>query len=739
MKKKKSRSDRALLAGLFFGGFLYALYAIIMDVWVNPAEVVGAGIEIALLTAALVGEPPDKKELTLLSLGSFAYLGVSIISGHFSEVVVMAAFGILLYAAMMSEPKFPLTKRAVGTGIIVGIIMTFLGIYIALKLGVVYFVGAEMLGALILSTRGRYTPEENTIVVAIANGSSMIAIGVLIVFPAIAIFDPLHAASIITYPFIAFVTGLSALCGILILAPLRQRFEDEPWPQVKPQAECIIALGADESAKREVIAGMTVAGLWVGSSRIAEGFNPALSLSSFPHALSQVIPAVNAIPDWIGITNSPLIASMGFFMGWKRVIVLFIGSVVSFFIWVILEGAQLVSFGAHLQRPEILYLALGVFASVIVSDILSGKGRMDPNEFETAVNNHRTKRDKDVIIIDRPHKTSDLSRIMGIKEDLFDFRGIRKDIKEIVSDPRGYLKKTRGRVPIWVAFVSMVIFIIVALLAFSIFRPFGGLEIPFLLVILGSPVVLFSAYFTARAISETGMLAGYISDIIAIPAILIFKVGFAAITTFMSMLGALQDAAIALLVHLKLGRLTGVRGRDIAKAVFIGAVLGTFGGSLITYLIYSEYGFGGTDFPAPAAQLFGFLVISLRGLGNLRLPGFDIWPDANPILVFIYLISFGVAGYLAGRELHKRKLSAISLAVGVLIPPAASVAMLFGGIIDYKLKKNMSVREEDEQVAFCDPLRDRTTRLLSGVVAGEAIAWILSPVIIWTVLFLLTL
>lgn len=731
---KRIDSERGLMAGLFIGGCLYAFYVIIMGRWTDPFVIIALYIELILVVASITARPPNKKILGLLVIFTIIYIAVAFIVGYLSEVVVMASGGVLLYGAMKVEPKFPVTKRAVLTGLIVGVVMTFLGIYIALKLGVIYFVGAEMLGALILGVHGRYTPEENTIVVAIANGSSMIAIGVLIVFPAIAIFEPTEVArAIITYPFIVFITGLSAVCGMLILTPLRERFENEPWPQVKPQAECILALGADESAKREVIVGMTAAGLWVGAARIAEGFNQNLSLSSFPNALSTVVPAAAAFPDWVGVSNSPLIASMGFFMGWKRVLVLFTGSVASLLIWVFLEGAAPMPFATHLQRPEILYLALGVFASVIAGDLISKeREELTPEDFEEMFSDSTREISDDVILIEKPHKASDIVRFSGIREDLFDFGNMREEILEMVRNPREYLVSRRGRLPTWVAFVSLGIFIISGLLVFWIFRPFGGLTIDWLLIVLGSPLALVSAYFTARAISETGMLAGYISDIIAIPAIAVFRVGFSAVTTFMSMLGALQDSAIALLVHLKLGRLTGVRGRDIAKAVFIGAILGTFGGSLITIMIYENYGFGGTDFPSPSAQLFGFLVISLQGLVGLQLPGTDLWPGVSPILVFIYLISYGVVGYFAGRELSKRKLSSISLAVGVLIPPSASIAMLFGGFIDYRLKKRQDIDEDDaSQDTFYDPLRDRTTRLLSGIVAGEAVAWILSPIVIW--------
>lgn len=223
------------------------------------------------------------------------------------------------------------------------------------------------------------------------------------------------------------------------------------------------------------------------------------------------------------------------------------------------------------------------------------------------------------------------------------------------------------------------------------------------------------------------LLAGYISDIIAVPAIIFFRLSFAAVTTFMAMLGALQDSAIALLLHLKLGKLTGVRGKAILKAVFVGSILATTFGSLITHSIYSQWGFGSSDFPAPAAQLFGFLVISLRGLGNLTLPGLDRLPRMHPIFGFFYLVSFGVIGGLAGRELNKRDMSAISLAVELLIPPATSVAMMIGGLIDYRLKKKEEVDPKD----VCKNRKNRTTSILSGVVAGEGVVTILW--VLWSV------
>jgi uncharacterized oligopeptide transporter (OPT) family protein len=716
-----------LLLGIFGAGTFYALIVLLQGRWNDPSVIVGIVVELLLLVGSLLRPPPEMREIVSLSLGMVLLPLLSAILGIFSEITIMAAGGIAVYAAIMSQPQFPLTKRAIATGLGVGVIMTFLGIYLALKIGVVYFIGAELLGAIILSVYGRYSPEENTIVVAIANSSAYISVGVLVTFPAIAIFTPpSYAMTVITFELIALVTGLSAIFGLVLLLPFREQFDKDPWPQVAPQAECIVALGADPESRENVLGGMVTAATWMGTTRFVESTTGA-NLSLFPQALEPIAPAAGALPNWIGVANSPLLAGVGYFVGWKRTVLMAIGTLVTVMIWIVIEGAAPIEYGEHLHRPEIIYLVLGVFVAVIAGDILSSRtDELDPRQFEKMADNHQNimnGNDEGTQAIDTPHKSEDLPKLLRVKTELFSIEAIKEEIREMVTNPREYMRSRRGKIPTWVAFTSMILFMIVGIIIFSIIQPFIDLHIPWLLFVFGAPLVMVSAYFTARAISETGMLAGYISDIVAIPAILLFRTTFQAVTTFMAMLGGLQDAAIALLVHLKLGRLTGVRGRNILKAVCIGMILGTVIGSLITFLLYRTYGFGGTEFPAPVSQLFGFLVISLRDLGNFQLPGVAELPGLHPILAFAYLLVFAVIGGLTGWQLNKRGYSSISLAVGLLIPPATSVTMLFGGILNYRIEKQRG--EETERIAgVCSPgeqISIKTSRVLSGVVAGEAI------------------
>ncbi len=741
--KIRPKPKKSLLVGLYCAGIFYTLVLMAQGRWNHPDVLFALILEITLLYLAIFKPPPDKKELAAITALMLTYLFLSVFFAFFTEAGIMAISGLALYGMVRAEPKFPLTKRALGTGLIVGIVMTFMGIYLALKIGVVFLVGAEMLGAIFLSMYGRYTREENAIVVAIANSSSMVAIGVLLTYPAIAIFDtenPLFNAAHVAYDptttliFIIFTTGISAIFGIILLAPFRDRFENEAWPQIQPQAECINSIGGDVEAKKSVTIGLAASGAWVGATKIAESA-ASVSLSTVPNALTPIIPAAAAIPDWIGISNSPMIAGIGFFVGWKRAVVMAMGSVISILIWIFLEGANpATDYSSHLKRPEILYFAMGLFVTVILGDVLSSKNEknLSPEEFKEET---QGKDEDGVILIETPHKTEELPRVVRVREELFSIEVFKEEIREIVENPREYIRSRRGQIPPWIAFVSMGIFMVIGIISFYIFTPFmqsetAPLQIHWILFVFGTPLALVSAYFTARAISETGMLAGYISDIVAIPAIIFFRVTFSAITTFMGMLGAVQDAAIALLVHLKLGRLTGVRGRDILKAVFVGSMLGTTIGSLITFQIFSTYGFGSSDFPAPAAQLFGFLVISLEGIGDLQLPGLNLLEGVPPFLAFVYLFAWAVCGFLAGRELNKRGMSPISLVVGVLIPPATSVTILIGGYINYRIKKKPepSVKISDhmtQPIEVYDSDYSNTSRIISGIVAGEAVVTVI--------------
>ncbi|MFW9789268.1 MAG: hypothetical protein ACFFE1_16465, partial [Candidatus Thorarchaeota archaeon] len=79
-----------------------------------------------------------------------------------------------------------------------------------------------------------------------------------------------------------------------------------------------------------------------------------------------------------------------------------------------------------------------------------------------------------------------------------------------------------------------------------------------------------------------------------------------------------------------------------------------------------------------------------------------------------------------------------SLVVGVLIPPATSVTILIGGYISYRAKQIQEpaplTDHLPQQVEVCDAGYSRTSRILSGIVAGEAVVtviWVLLSVFLF--------
>ena len=115
-------STKIILAGIYSAGIFYILLVMYHGAWIYPGVSLALIIEAFLLYSALIRPPPDKMELTIITLMAILALIVGTIP-VLHHVVIMAVAGLLIYGIVLSEPKFPLTKRALSTGIVVGIII----------------------------------------------------------------------------------------------------------------------------------------------------------------------------------------------------------------------------------------------------------------------------------------------------------------------------------------------------------------------------------------------------------------------------------------------------------------------------------------------------------------------------------------------------------------------------------------------------------------------------------------
>ena len=109
--------------------------------------------------------------------------------------------------------------------------------------------------------------------------------------------------------------------------------------------------------------------------------------------------------------------------------------------------------------------------TVIAGDFLSGqkdkgKDEMTPEEFEKETSDDVRELDG-AVIIETPIKSKELPSMLRVKQELFSIEMFREEIREIISDPRGYLKSRKGHVPPWIAFISLGLFMVVGIIVFS--------------------------------------------------------------------------------------------------------------------------------------------------------------------------------------------------------------------------------------------------------------------------------
>ncbi|MCD6483959.1 MAG: OPT/YSL family transporter [Candidatus Odinarchaeota archaeon] len=548
-----------------------------------------------------------------------------------------------------------LSVKVLVVGFILAFIYTFLQIYIELKVGFVTVTGMEILGFIMLSLLGRKDKKANVIVIVITTASVLVNIGVLAAFPAIVMFShiPGIEGTKITPLLIFTMIFLTGFTGLFLLEPTKESFMDEPWPQIAAQVENLETLTKESvSAKKEMLMGLGGAAAYTSAIYAANNAT-GMNFREIPSGLGY-----KALPPYIGINNSPMLVGIGFFAGYKRTMLIFAGAVFSMIIWFLFEHDPTIFFGDHATRPEIFYTAIGIIASTIGLDA---------------------------------YKAYKESKTVSLEEE-------EEEAREVFlasANIKFFLRQWKYSI------LSLGFFFIVSTLLFSVFDVFPNIHIPVLLIFIGLPLALISAFFVARAASETGLVIGFITDALAVPAVLFFAVNFPSVILFMTSMAAIQSAAVTLLGRYVLGRRLGVDDTTVRYAAILGTLFGTIIGTILIYTFYLM-GFGTHEFPAPTAQIMGFTVLGLMELTSLTLPFAEEYGVA-------YLLFFLILGIVLSILLDKYNLSPINLAVGLLIPPSYAFPLLAGGLLSRHAKKKG------------EEIEDKYKQVLGGVVAGEGI------------------
>ncbi|MFB0563110.1 MAG: OPT/YSL family transporter [Candidatus Lokiarchaeia archaeon] len=668
--------------------------------------------------------------------------------------------------------RSPITPRSIIFGSLVGVLYIFLGVYVSLKTGVVFVGGMAILGYILLSIRGNYDAKENVVISSIVNGTVCVSAGVVATLPALVIFAGRTLYNTpITFELIFTLSIFGGVLGIFLLLPFKEQFIKMPWPQVVPVYKTIEALGSEPTAKNRLLKWMGVSAVYVGGIlSIGYGFRTDLT----------VIPAIETLPNWwtklvgsltwnqpvynnlkslesayqfigqamspyplpsfMGISNSPLIASIGYFVGWKRAAMIFLGGVYSVLVWFFFENlyfpqpGKFVEYGSHINMPQIFYLAMGVLIAFLAWGFIKGvwnwlDKRKKMKELETQI--------KAKGMEQKTQKLEDYETYSTIKP-ISRFQKIKIQLKHSGPTIKDWIRLALTRYKILL--IVLAIFFIGGLLLFYVFQPFPNVQINPWFSLLSTPAVLISSWWSAIALSETGFLTGFLTDLLAVPAILGFDINFPSLIVFFTLMTVMQSAALRVLGWFKVGREIKVKDKTVLISIFYGVLFGAVAGSAIILLLYQTYGFGTAYFPAPSAAITGIFFLSILQIKTpftifqpsapftiQALPIIQNWdqiyklfqPYIEPYAQY-YMYIFFIIGLCIGLLLSKYNLSPISFLVGVLIPPAYSFTLMMGGGLNYyvyrKNKENLKKYQEENS---------KYIQGLSGVSAGEGLIYLI--------------
>lgn len=692
-----------------------------------------------------------------------------------------------------TEKRSPITLRSIVYGSMIGVLYTFLGVYVSLKTGMAFIGGMAILGYILLSIRGKYNPKENVVVSAIVDGTACASAGVVAGLPAIIIFAGRTLYNTpINFQLIFTILIFAGVLGVFLLLPFREQFLKMPWPHLVNLYKTIEGLGAEAETKNRLLKWMGVSSVYVGGvlsfgylfgsdltlmpptgtlpnwwTRLIyldkkvldfsvypslftlnpdpytwnlNVYNTLSSIESYYQFVGQAM-SPSPLPSFMGISNSPLIASVGYFVGWKRAAMIFLGGVYSVLIWALFENqpwqGKFVNYGTHFSLPQIFYLAIGVLIAFIAWGFIKG-----------AIDSLNTRRKMKALAKQMPAQGEEQtnSQIKSIK---CKTASTLTPVPSFPGQVKKQIKLTRPIIKDWIhlaftryksVFVVLALFLVGSFLLFYVFQPFYNVTINPLFTIVSAPAVLLSSWWSATAISETGMPVGFLTDLLAVPGILVFDINFPSLIVFFTLMTVMQTSALRVIGWFKVGRELKVKDRTVLISVLYGVLFAAFVGSAIISLLYQTYGFGNSYFPAPTAAITGIFFLSILQFktpilqpstmfanGGLAIFQYSqlfyqyiFQPHTEPFVRYFPHIFF-ILGLIIGLALAKFDLSPVSFLVGVLIPPAYSFTMMFGGGLNYYVyRKNKN--KPKEEYAEKDVKYQES---LSGVGAGEGLVYLI--------------
>lgn len=248
-----------------------------------------------------------------------------------------------------------LTKRAVILGLLLGILYTFLGVYLSYKVGIVALGGIFLLGYILLQLTGKYNYKENVILITIVTSCLLPAFEISDNIAALVIFKERSSLQIAaSFPLLFFLALVGSVLGISLLMPFKKQFLKLKWPFVEPSAQMVKAIGGRREEKKRAFGSMLLSALIALGTTL--GNLKTLTLSF--------------LPSFIGFEVSPMMAGLGFFISFAGYALLVLGAAYSMGVWFLSGANPILGFADHIMHPGIFSFAIGVMVTTALINIV---------------------------------------------------------------------------------------------------------------------------------------------------------------------------------------------------------------------------------------------------------------------------------------------------------------------------------------------------------------------------------
>lgn len=442
-----------------------------------------------------------------------------------------------------------LTKRVVILGFLLGVLYTFLGIYLSYKVGVIALGGIFLLGYILLQLTGKYNYKENIILIIIVTSCLLPAFEISDNIAALVIYKGEASRQITSsFPLLFFLALIGSLLGTFLLMPFKDQFLKLRWPFVQPTAQMVKAIGGDKGEKKMAFGSMFVSALIAFGTTLGK-----LRTLTLPF-----------LPSFIGFEVSPMMAGLGFFISFVGFALLMLGAIYSMGVWFFSEGAKPdLLFTKHIMHPGIFSFAIGIMVTTALIGIaLNRKAFVDA------------------------------------------FRSFRRTSNENYKSVVPTWMTLASMILLPPAVLLGLYFI------FGYFQI--ALEI-FYVVAIGVPIVLVAAFFVAMAMGETGFSTSFSVDMVLVLSVLFFAPDIAILLLGFSVLNAFEMSSTRTMRSLKLGSLTEISEKDMLKTILIATIPGAAIGAGTIWIFINIFGGLGTNkFPCPTALITGGYIFGVR-------------------------------------------------------------------------------------------------------------------------------